>query len=103
MFIRARQELLLAFLSFLFRFCRSFRLVGSWVELVGDHDDAIVFYAVFVGPLFGFEVTLHGQQNALGDLGERFGVGVVTPGFHVDEGGHALCFLPILLLTAYSQ
>ena len=103
LFFKARQELLLAFFRFLLRLCRSFLLVRRRIELVGDHDDAIMFYAVFVGPLFGFEVALHGQQNALGYLGERIGAGVVAPGFHVDESGNTLCFLSILLLTAYCQ
>ena len=69
LFIGTRQELFLAFFCFLFRLSRSFLLVGCLVELVSDHDDAVVFHAVLVNPFFGFEVALHCEQGALGDLG----------------------------------
>ena len=103
MSVRTRQELFLAFFRFLFRLLRSFFLVGCLVELVSDHDDAVVFHAVLVNPFFGFEVALHCEQGTLGDLGKRIGVGVVALGFHVDESGHTFRFLATLLLTAYCQ
>ena len=62
-----------AFFRFLFRLRRSFLLVGCLVELVSDHDDAVVFHAVLVNPFFRFEVALHCEQGTLGDLGKRIG------------------------------
>ena len=103
MFVGTRQELFLTFFRFLFRLRRSFFLVGYLLELVSDHDDAVVFHAVLVNPFFGFEVALHCEQGTLGNLGKLIGVGVVAPGFHVDESGHTFCFLAALLLTAYCQ
>lgn len=98
MFVGTRQELFLAFFRFLFRLFRSFLIVGCLVELVCDHDDAVMFHAILVNPFFGFEVALHCEQGTLGDLGKRIGVGVVALGFHVDESGHTLRFFAALLL-----
>lgn len=47
-----------------------------------------MFHAVLVNLFFRFEVALHGELGTLGYLGKRFGVGVVVPGFHIDESGH---------------
>lgn len=55
--------------SFLLWLCRSVLLVWCRIEFVGDQDNAIVFYTVFICPLFGFEVALYGKQGALCDLG----------------------------------
>lgn len=60
-------------------------------------------HAVFVGPLFGLEVALHGKQRALGELVERPGILVLAPRFNVHESGYALGFLTVLLLTGHCQ
>ena len=61
-----------------FRLRRSFFLVGCLVELVSDHDDAVVFHTVLVNSFCGFEVALHCEQGTLGDLGKRIGVGAAA-------------------------
>ena len=96
-----RQELFLAF--FLFRFRRSFLLLDSRIELDSGHHDAVVLHAALVGPLFGLEVALHGEQRAFGELVERPGILVFAPRFHVHQGGYAVGVLAVLLLTGDCQ
>lgn len=82
------------------RFLRGFLSVFNRIEAVCHEDDAVVLYAVLVVPLFGLEVALNGNERTLGELVERGGVLVLAPRFHIDEGGDAVRFVTVLLLTA---
>lgn len=71
LFFEGEAGITSCFIRFLLRLYWNFLFVRRWIELVSDHNNTIVFYAVFVGLLFGVEVTFHGQQNALSYLGDK--------------------------------
>ena len=57
-------------LRFLFLLLRSFLLIRSLIELGGYQQNSVVLDTFLVAPLFGLEVTLHGEHCTLGELVE---------------------------------
>ena len=84
-------------------FCTRFLFFQSWIELVGDEDDAIVLGALLINPFIWLEVTLNCQECSLCQLVKRLGVLVLAPCLHADESRYTVGFLSVFLLTAYCQ
>ena len=62
-FLREEEEGLFGLLlRFLFLLLRSFLLIRSLIELGGYQQHAVVLDTFLVAPLFGLEVTLHGEH-----------------------------------------
>lgn len=49
-------------------FCNRFLFFQSWIELVGDEDDAIVLGALLINPFIWLEITLNCQECSLCQL-----------------------------------
>jgi hypothetical protein len=64
LFLREEEEegLLGLLLGFLFLLLWSFLLVWSLIELGGYQQNSVVLDTFLIAPLFGFEVTLHGEH-----------------------------------------
>ena len=63
LFLREEEEGLLGLLlRFLFLLLRSFLLVRSLIELGGYQQNSVVLDTFLIAPLFGLEVTLHGEH-----------------------------------------
>ena len=84
-------------------FCTRFLFFQSWIELVGDENDAIVLGTLLINPFIWLEVTLNCQESSLCQLVKRLGVLVLAPCLHADESRYTVGFLSVFLLTAYCQ
>ena len=71
-------------------FSTRFLFFQSWIELVGDEDDAIVLGALLINPFIWLEVTLNSQECSLCQLVKRLGVLVLAPCLHADESRYTV-------------
>lgn len=65
------------------------RFLHRLVELLGNELDAVLLDTVLVGPLFGLQIPLDGEQRTFFQQLERCAA-ALAPGFHVNESGYAV-------------